>query len=197
MKTLDFFYFLGSTYTHLSVHRAAELCAQAGVALNWRPFSVRALMREQNNSPFAGKPVKMAYMWHDIQRRAQRFGLPQYGTLPPYPIDANLQANHVATLAAMEGWCPAYTQAAYRTWFVQAQDPGQPEHLQAILRELGRDPAEVLARAATEAVTARYQRETDVARELGIFGSPTFVCGREIFWGDDRLEDAIDWCLDH
>jgi len=42
---------------------------------------------------------------------------------------------------------------------------------------------------------AAYQRQTDRARELGLFGSPTFVCGQEIFWGDDRLEDALDWAV--
>jgi 2-hydroxychromene-2-carboxylate isomerase len=197
MKTLDFYYFLGSTYTHLSVHRAAALCERAGVDLVWRPFSVRALMREQNNSPFAGKPLKMAYMWRDIQRRAERFGLPSYTALPPYPIDPHLQANHVAALAALEGWCPAFTRAAYHCWFVQARDPGDPAHLQAILESLGHDAAAVLARAAAEPVRARYEQHTTTARELGLFGSPSFVCGREIFWGDDRLEDAIDWCLSH
>lgn len=37
----------------------------------------------------------------------------------------------------------------------------------------------------------------EAVRELGIFGSPTFACESEIFWGDDRLEDAIDWCRSH
>ena len=74
--TLDFFYFIGSTYTHLAVHRAEGLAARAGVELSWRPFSVRTLMREQNNIPFAGKPVKAAYMWRDIERRAARLGVP-------------------------------------------------------------------------------------------------------------------------
>ena len=38
-----------------------------------------------------------------------------------------------------------------------------------------------------------YQAATDEARRLGIFGSPTFAVDGELFWGDDRLEDAITW----
>jgi 2-hydroxychromene-2-carboxylate isomerase len=136
-------------------------------------------------------------MWRDIQRRAERFGLPVHTALPPYPIDPQLQANHVATLAAMEGWCPGFTRAAYRCWFVECRDPGEPDHLRAILQSLGHDADAALARAAGEPVRACYEQHTAMARELGIFGSPTFVCGRELFWGDDRLEDAIDWCLTH
>ena len=74
-RQIEFFYFIGSTYSYLSVARAEARAAQDGVALIWRPFSVRTLMREQNNIPFATKPVKMKYMWRDLERRAARFTL--------------------------------------------------------------------------------------------------------------------------
>ena len=71
------------------------------------------------------------------------------------------------------------------------------ENLAPVLERLGRVPRDVLARADAPDIRERYAAETDTARRLGIFGSPTFVCGGEIFWGDDRLEDAIDWCRAH
>jgi len=61
------------------------------------------------------------------------------------------------------------------------------------LRELGKAPEDIIARANSEAVRALYDSETDVARKLGVFGVPTFAVGREIFWGDDRLEQALAW----
>jgi len=192
-KQLDFFYFLGSTYTYLSVNRASELARREGVQLNWRPFSVRTLMREQNNSPFAGKPLKTRYMWRDIERRAGRFAIPFAGAVK-YPIDARELANHVATLAVMEGWGAEFTQAAYAAWFVEGRDPGEIDTLRGILSRLKRNGDDVIASAGGDGVLKQYAAETLIARELGIFGSPTFVCGQEIFWGDDRLEDAIAWC---
>ncbi|MBN8509818.1 MAG: 2-hydroxychromene-2-carboxylate isomerase [Burkholderiales bacterium] len=193
MHRIEFFYFIGSTYTYLSVSRAADLAAREGVTLDWRPFSVRTLMREQKNIPFADKPVKMRYMWRDLERRAARFGVPFSG-IPPYPIDAAELANHVATLAAGEGWGREFTQAAYRRWFLDKQDPGAVENLRSILVALGRDADDCLARAAAEPTKQAYLAATDRARALGLFGSPTFVVGAEIFWGDDRLEDALAWC---
>ena len=192
-RPLDFFFFVGSTYTHLAVHRADALAARAGVTLRWRPFSVRKLMLEQNNRPFAGKPAKLAYMWRDLERRAQRHGVP-FAAIPAYPIDADELANRVATIAASEGWCPQFAKAAYASWFIENKDPGKVEHLSALLQGLGREPGPIIARADSDAVRAQYAAQTDTARALGIFGSPTFACGNEIFWGDDRLEDAIDWC---
>ncbi len=195
-QRLDFFYFIGSTYTYLAVMRAEGLAKQAGVELRWRPFSVRTLMREQENIPFSTKPVKLKYMWRDVERRAGRHGLAWRG-IPKYPIDAEERANRVATLAAMEGWCPEFTQAAYRAWFLEGQDPGEQEILSSILAGLGKDPQTILAAADSAPVRERYLAETNTARGLGMFGSPTFACGEEIFWGDDRLEDALAWCRTH
>ena len=195
-KELDFFLFLGSTYTYLAVNRVERLVAGQGITLRWRPFSARTLMLEQNNRPFVGKPVKLAYMWRDLERRAQRHGIP-FVSIPNYPNDADELANRVATIAALEGWCSAFAKAVYATWFIENQDPGTTASLGGILQKLDHEPAAVIARANSEEIREKYAVETEVARSLGIFGSPTFVYGTEIFWGDDRLDDAIDWCNSH
>lgn len=192
-KSIDFYFFVGSTYSYLSIARAEREAAKARVTLNWMPFSVRTLMHEQNNSPFIGKPVKLNYMWRDIERRAQKFNIPFRGA-PQYPIDPDLRANHLATLASIEGWCREFVQAAYDLWFLKNLDPGEPANLKTILEGLGQDSARCMAAAESAEVIALYKERTDRARDLGIFGSPSYVVDSEVFWGDDRLEDAIDWC---
>jgi 2-hydroxychromene-2-carboxylate isomerase len=196
-RQIEFFYFIGSTYSYLSVARAEDIAAQQGVELLWRPFSVRTLMREQNNIPFADKPLKLKYMWRDLARRAERLDVPFDGVPPPYPIDLHEAANHVATLALHGGWCREFTQAAYRKWFLHKQDPGTPENLRAVLQAIGQDADTCIAQASEAPTKQAYAASTDRARQLGIFGSPTFVVGEEIFWGGDRLEDALAWCAAH
>ncbi len=190
---IDFFFSFSSTYSYLSVMRAGELAADAGMAMRWRPFRLRTLTQEQNNRPFVGKPVKLKYMWRDVERRAQQHGI-AFAGIPPYPVDAEGLAHKVGVLAAMEGWCPEYSRAVYRKWFIDHTDPGDPQGLAEVITALGRDARDVMAHAQSAQVEDRLASETDVARSLGIFGSPTFVVGDEIFWGDDRLEVAIDWC---
>ena len=191
-ERLDLFFFYGSTYTYLTVMRVEETAAQAGVEVRWRPFNVREIMVEQDNIPFRDKPVKMRYMWRDIERRAARHGIPFEG-IPTYPVDPDLLANRVGVVAAEEGWCPEYTRETYRAWFLEDKPPGEPEGLAAVLRSLGKDPDDVILRAESQETRERFASETEVARSMGIFGSPTFVTGGEIFWGDDRLEDALEW----
>ncbi len=189
---MDFFFSYSSTYTYLSVMRAEDLAAEAGVVLRWRPFRLRTITQEQNNRPFIGKPVKLAYMWRDVERRAKQLGIPFNG-IPPYPVDADGLAHRVGIVAANEGWCPQFSKAVYGKWFLEHQDPGDPAQIREVIGNLGKDAEAVLGRADSEQVKSKLVSETDAARTLGIFGSPTFAVGGEIFWGDDRLEIALDW----
>jgi 2-hydroxychromene-2-carboxylate isomerase len=189
---IDFWISVGSTYSYLAVMRLKSVEETSGVTFRWRPFSVRAIMIEQNNIPFVGKPVKMTYMWRDIGRRARRYGFSP--RLPaPYPLKEFDLANQIAILAESEGWCAEYVRAAYRRWFEEGEEPAPDRGLADMLSSLGRDPQRVLAAAKTDEIEARYRRNTDEAKALGVFGSPTFVVGDEVFWGDDRLDDAIEF----
>ena len=188
---LDFFFFLGSGYAYLSVMRIDEMAAAAGVQVNWRPFSVRTLVNEQGNN-FRGVAPRMSYIWRDIERRAAQHGLP-FVCKPIWPTDPDELANRVGVVAASEGWCPEYSKASFRSWYLDGERLGEVTALSALLRQLGKDPAQTLARADSDAIRTRYDAETNVARALGAFGSPTFAVGREIFWGDDRLEEALAW----
>jgi 2-hydroxychromene-2-carboxylate isomerase len=189
---MDFFFSYSSTYSYLSVVRADGLAAKAGVSLRWRPFRLRTITQEQNNRPFIGKPAKLKYMWRDVERRAGQLGIPFNG-IPPYPVDADALAHRVGIVAASEGWCPDYSRAVYRKWFLEHQDPGDSSKLHEVLTSLDRDADAVIRRANSQEIDGQLASETDIARSLGIFGSPTFVVGDEIFWGDDRLEIALEW----
>jgi 2-hydroxychromene-2-carboxylate isomerase len=189
---LDFWVSIGSTYTYLAVMRAEEAAATAGVALRWRIFSVRQIMIEQNNIAFRGKPVKAAYMWRDIARRAAMRGLAP--KLPaPYPLEEFDLANQVAVLGLERGWGRDYIRAAYRLWFEKGMRAGEGANLAAALGGLGLDPETVTAEARGDAVRAAYLAATGEAKRIGVFGAPSFVAGDEVFWGDDRLEDALSW----
>jgi 2-hydroxychromene-2-carboxylate isomerase len=192
MPMIDFWFSIGSTYSYLTVMRLAETEKATGISFRWRPFNVRRVMIEQNNIPFKDKPVKAAYMWRDIERRAQRYGLSP--RLPaPYPLPGLVLANQVATLGVEEGWVADYTRATYRRWFEGGEAAGEEPNLSASLSEIGCDPPEVLTTAQSKRIADALEASTDEAMKLGVFGSPTFVVGDEVFWGDDRLDDAILW----
>ena len=102
-------------------------------------------------------------------------------------------ANKVAILGANEGWCADYVKGTYRRWFQDGLEAGSDPNLTDSLNEIGQDPDRILQAASSDDVRRAYIEATDRARELNIFGAPTFVADGEVFWGDDRLEDAVRW----
>jgi 2-hydroxychromene-2-carboxylate isomerase len=193
MPRIDFWFTMGSTYSYLSVLRLADVVRSTGMTFRWRPFHLLIILQEMKHIPFADKPAKSAYMWRDVERRAAMYDIPV--KLPtPYPAKRSVVANLVALVGMREGWGEDFVRGAYRRWFQNGQETGCEPNVSESLREIGQDPERVLALANSDDTNAALTAETDIARELGIFGSPTFTVDRELFWGDDRLDDAISWC---
>lgn len=188
---IDFWFSIGSLYTYLSVMRIDRFEDLHGVWFRWRPFNVRAIMVEMDNIP-SRKPDKLAYMWRDIERRAAG-SLCDFPRRPPYPLTNFDLANRIALVGAAEGWCEDYARATYARWFGLGEEAGREPNVSASLKEIGQDAGRVLELAGSDETGRAYDAATAEAKSLGIFGAPTFVTRGEIFWGDDRLEDAVQW----
>lgn len=189
---IDFWFTMGSTYSYLSVMRLSDVEQSTGISFRWRPFHLLLILQEMKHVPFADKPAKMRYMWRDLERRAAMYGIP--AKLPaPYPAKQSALANLVAIVGMREGWGADFVRAAYLRWFQFGQETGSEPNLSSSLRDIGQDADRVLARANASEANELMLVETRTAKDLGIFGSPTFAVGRELFWGDDRLHDAISW----
>jgi 2-hydroxychromene-2-carboxylate isomerase len=188
---IDFWFSIGSLYTYLTVMRIDRVEDISDVRFRWRPFSIRAIMIEMDNRPVS-KPAKLAYMWRDLERRAEMYDFAFSGR-PPYPLKNFDLANRIAAVGAQEGWCADYVRATYRRWFDDHQEAGSEPNVSESLKEIGHDPGRVVSLAQSEAIGRAYEAATEQARALGIFGVPTFVTRGEVFWGDDRLEDAVRW----
>lgn len=189
---IDFWFTMGSTYSYLSVMRLAEVERSSGIWFRWRPFHLLLILQEMKHIPFADKPAKSRYMWRDIERRSAMYGCP-VAAPAPYPAKNSLAANLVALVGMREGWGPDFVRAAYRRWFQEGQETGSEPNLSTSLLDIGQEPGRVLALANSSPTNDLLLGETETARQLGIFGSPTFAVDHEIFWGDDRLADAMSW----
>ena len=172
---MDFFFSYSSMYSYLSVMRADRVAAETGVTLRWRPFRLRTITQEQNNRPFIGKPVKLRYMWRDVERRAKQHGIPFNG-IPPYPVDGEALAHRVGIVASAEGWCPEYSKAIYQGWFINHKDPGDPNQLREALTSLAKDADAVISRANSPQIESQLASETDVARSLRDLRISGFRC---------------------
>ena len=194
--TVDFWFEFASTYSYLAVMRIEAAARAAGVAVAWHPFLLGPIFKAQgwNDSPFNIYPAKGRYMWRDMERLCAQYGIP-FRQPSRFPR-AGLLPARLATIAVGQAWGPAFVRAVYVANFAEDRDITTAEAIGGILSELGQDASALLERAESEEVKRQLRLETERATGLGIFGAPSFVTRGELFWGNDRLEDALDWATE-
>ena len=194
MKTLEFWYEFASTYSYPAAMRIERLAEAAGVPLRWRPFLLGPIFGAQgwNDSPFNIYPAKGRYMWRDLTRICEAEGLPL--KLPPHGFPQNgLKAARIALTLERAGRIGAFTRAVYTANFAEQKNIADDAVLGEILERLDENAETVLAAANAPENKAALKAQTDEAIARGIFGAPSFIVGDELFWGNDRLEEAIAW----
>jgi len=191
--SLTFWYEFASTYSWLAAERIGTLAAPAGVEVAWRPFLLAPIFAAQGwtSSPFNLFPAKGRNMWRDMQRQCAGLGLPAVVRPDPFPQNSLLAAR-VATALPADARA-RFSLAVYRAQFTQGRPIADHEVLAAILSETNA-PSGALAAADAPETKNALRQATDQAQALGVYGAPSFTTpSAELFWGNDRLEDAIAW----
>jgi len=191
-KSLELWFEFGSTYSHIAAQLIEAAAAQRGVEVRWIPFLLGPIFRSQgwNDSPFNIYPAKGAYMWRDMERECARHGIP-FRRPSQFPRNG-LTAARIVAAAAREAWVPAFVRGVYLANFTDDRDIASTAVLGELLEAAGCPaPAAALERAGAPEAKQRLRDHTDSAIARGIFGAPTFCVGDELFWGSDRMEQAL------
>lgn len=194
---IELFYEFGSSYSYPAVMTAEKAVSARGLSIVFRPFLLGPLFAAQGYTqpPFIQFSTKGAYTWRDLERCCARLGLP-WKKPSVFPRRGVLPAR-VALLGVDEGWGNAFTRRIYQLNFVEDVEIDDEEAVRGVLDALALSADDVLLRATSPDNRARLKAQTERAAQLGIFGAPTFVVGSEIFWGHDRMEQALDWAVEH
>jgi len=194
-STIEFWFEFGSNYSYLSVMRIENAAREKAVPIIWKPFLLGPIFRAMGmaNSPFVLQKEKGAYVWRDMERQCRKYGLqwrqpstfPRLGVVP----------SRVALIGADQPWIGAFCRRVMELNFVLDQDINQTDRLAPILKELGLSGT-ILDQTQAEPMKQRLRDQTEQVRCRGIFGAPTFFVGTEMFWGNDRLDDALLFASD-
>jgi len=191
---LDFWFDFASTYSYPAAMRIGALANDAKVRVRFRPFLLGPIFKAQGweNSPFNLYPAKGRNMWRDLERICGDLGLPLRRP-EPFPQHSVLAAR-VALVALAQPWGEDFCRGVYHAQFGEGSRIDDPAVIGGVLAGLGVEAAPVLQTAQSEENKARLRTQTEEAGRLGLFGAPSFVTADgELFWGNDRLEQALAW----
>lgn len=175
--------------------RIEQLCADRGVLLTWKPFLLGPIFELQgwDDSPFNINERRGRYMWRDMERLTGKYRIPwQKPTV--FPRNSTLAAR-VACAASDERWCGTFIRRTFTANFAEDRDISDPAVVDRLLRETG--GSGWAARALAPDMRGMLRENVNRAIELGIFGAPNCIVNQELFWGEETLEDALDWATAH
>ena len=193
MPQVEFYFDVGSPNAYLCHAVIPAIEQRTGTRFTYVPVLLGGIFKLTNNqSPltaFAGIPSKMAYQQLEMDRFVRRHGIDRFRPNPHFPVNT-LLVMRGAVAAETEGVLQPYVNAVFRAMWEDGCKMDDPAVAGAVLDRAGLDGARLLARTQEPEVKERLLRNTAQAVERGVFGSPTFFVGDEMFFGKDRLREV-------
>jgi 2-hydroxychromene-2-carboxylate isomerase len=195
-STIDFWFEFGSNYSYLTVMRIEEVAARHGIAIRWQPFLLGPIFKSfgWENSPFVMQKEKGEYAWIDMARQCKKLGIPWIRPTN-FPRSAILPLR-VALIGVDQPWMGEYCRKMMTLNFGRDRDIDASEVVTEVLEELNLPAVQIIEKAISEENKLKLRQQTEAAKAAGVFGAPTFFVGNEMFWGNDRLDEALEYCND-
>ena len=191
MSRATFYYDLGSPYAYLSAERISALFAQAELEQPvWEPVLLGGLFGRFDRGSWSQTPARAEGI-AEVERRAAEYGLPPIAWPQPWPGNG-LVAMRAATYAKQTGRTVSFSLAAFRQAFAAGRDLTDVDNVAIAGAACEIHPRALLKAVETETVKGALREATDRAGDLGVEGVPSVVVEGEVFWGDDRLEEAVE-----
>lgn len=185
-----FYFDLGSPYAYLTAERVSALFTEAGLEQpEWQPILLGGLFRALGRDSWGNGPGREEGM-AEVERRAAAYGLPPVMWPEPWPGNM-LFAMRAAAFAKQIGRTVSFSLAAFRQAFAAGRDLSEPDNVLIAAAACELHPRALLKAIETEGVKGALREATDRAAELGVPGVPSLLVGDEVFWGDDRVEEAV------
>jgi 2-hydroxychromene-2-carboxylate isomerase len=191
MSRATFYFDLGSPYAWLTAERISGLFTDAELEQpEWQPILLGGLFQRFGRDSWANGPGREEGI-AEVERRAAAYGLPALSWPDPWPGNT-LFAMRAATFAKQTGRTVSFALAAFRQAFAAGRDLTQPENVMIAAAACELHPNALIKATGTEAVKGALREATEAAAEMGVTGVPALVVDEQAFWGDDRLEEAVE-----
>lgn len=187
MKSVEFYFDLGSPYSYLAYYRLLQMAEQQEIQIVYKPILLGGVFKATGNRSPIEVPVKGVYSILDMQRWAEYYQI-QMQMNPHFPMNT-LTLMRILTgvqLLHLEKF-EQVLKLLFDAMFGTPQNLNEPTVLAEVLKPSGFSVEDIMSMVQSDVVKQKLITETEQAIQRGIFGAPTFFVGDEMYWGQDRL----------
>ncbi len=194
-RPVTFWFEFASTYSYLSAMRVDAEAESRGIEVIWKPFLLGPIFKAQgwDTSPFSIYPEKGRNMWRDMERRAEKYAIAFDRSAEKLFPQNSVLAARAAIACLYETWGHDFCRGVFRAGFAEGRDISDPVTIADCVEAAGGTPEIYMKQAYSNTQKQALRANVEEAQALGLYGAPSFVVDDELFWGDDRLEDALEW----
>src|SRR5215213_5197487 len=185
MQSAVFYYDLGSPYSYLSAERLRRVLPVMPV---WQPILLGGIWQQSGGRSWGVTDEREAGQ-REVERRAEEYGLMPVRWPEGWPNNT-LKAMRAAVFAQSIGRAVAFSLAAFRQAFAGGRDLSDVDNVLIAAAACELHPNAILKAIETQSVKDKLREATAEAYDRGVRGVPTIAVGDQLFWGDDRLEEA-------
>ncbi|MBN8294817.1 DsbA family protein [Rhodobacter sp. NTK016B] len=186
-KVVHHFYSLASPWAYLGAQRLVDLADFTGAEILSYPVST---FKDNGWVPLVEKPAnRQAYVFVDLKRWAKRFAIPMVIDGRPAGMAGLADALPMVWAAQLQGHdALALSMVLQKAYWEECRDVGQRAVRVEVADAAGYDGAALAVMEDSTAVAEQKEAMFAAARAAGVFGSPTYICDGEMYWGQDRLD---------
>ena len=187
MKSVEFYFDLGSPYSYLAYYRLLQIAEQQEIQIVYKPILLGGVFKATGNRSPIEIPVKGVYSILDMQRWAEYYQIPMQMN-PHFPMNT-LTLMRILTgvqLLHLEKF-EQVLKLLFDAMFGTPQNLNEPTVLAEVLKPSGFSVEDIMSMVQSDVVKQKLITETEQAIQRGIFGAPTFFVGVDMYWGQDRL----------
>lgn len=189
MTQVDYYLTLASPYAYMGHTRFVDISKKMKASVAIKPVNMGYIFSKTGGLPLGKRsPARQAYRFQELERWRQHLDIPLILKPKFFPVN-DLQASAMVIAADLKGENGIDLAGAYlRAVWAEERNINAPDTLVSIASDLGIDGAELLTQSGSVEVAQIFERNSQDALDIGVFGAPTYAVGEQLFWGQDRLD---------
>lgn len=189
MTQVDYYLTLASPYAYMGHTRFVDISKKMKASVAIKPVNMGYIFSKTGGLPLGKRsPARQAYRFQELERWRQHLDIPLILKPKFFPVN-DLQASAMVIAADLKGENGIDLAGAYlRAVWAEERNINAPDTLVSIANDLGIDGAELLTQSGSVEVAQIFERNSQDALDIGVFGAPTYAVGEQLFWGQDRLD---------
>ena len=189
-KYVEFYFDFSSPYAYIGYKEIKKLEKKYQFKIKYMPMFLGGLHKSAGITPAAFISIKSKYMKMDTKlismKKNIKFSFNSY-----FPIKTvNFMRGTI--IAEKDDFEKIYVEKIFNSIWMDGLNMNDQIIIDKVHKNMGLNPENFLSRATNQKIKDRLKKLTHEAFKKGIFGAPTFIINKKIFWGQDRLNYVID-----